>query len=95
MQIFFPILQGEHYWLIVCDLNNPSFIVMDNSAVDEAFEVKYEGIPEKMVCAHSHFKSATLNHANNFHLYELRNGCSFGIALLSFYIFKVCWALES
>lgn len=53
-QIFMPILQKDHFWVIASNLRNPSFLVLDNSGVDAVFEDKYAGIPEKMVCVHGH-----------------------------------------
>ncbi|KAJ9536518.1 hypothetical protein OSB04_un000312 [Centaurea solstitialis] len=46
--IFFPILQSQHFYLIVYNLKNPNILVIDNMSINVSIESKYGILPHKM-----------------------------------------------
>ncbi|KAJ9560059.1 hypothetical protein OSB04_005219 [Centaurea solstitialis] len=46
--IFFPIRQSEHFYVIVYDLKNPKFLVIDSMSINVSIESKYGILPHRM-----------------------------------------------
>lgn len=43
--LFFPMRKSTHYYLIVFNLKDPSFVILDNSSTDVPIDVKYGKVP--------------------------------------------------
>ncbi|KAI3782292.1 hypothetical protein L2E82_12332 [Cichorium intybus] len=46
--VFFPVLEFEHYYLIVFDLKKSQCVIIDNMFSEESLEVKYGNVPSDL-----------------------------------------------
>lgn len=48
-QVFLPVLDNEHYYLIVFDFIKSECVIIDNIYREESIEVLYENVPNDLV----------------------------------------------
>ena len=48
-QVLFPVLDNEHYYLIVFDFIKSECVIIDNIYREESIEVLYENVPNDLV----------------------------------------------
>ena len=52
MQIFLPVVASVHIYLIVVDLRDTDFVIIDNSKTDVPMDIKYGDMPNNIVSFH-------------------------------------------
>ena len=49
MQIFFPIHDVDHYYVVCFNIKNPSIEILDNNRSGDGSNAVYDGLPECLV----------------------------------------------